>query len=350
MSRGESEIITTIAEYSPTAKALAELKAKFQGIAYDVTTTAGMDTAKKDRRELVTLRTDLEKKRKEIKAPALERCNAIDAEAKRITAEILQLEGPIDEQIKAEEERKEAIKAEKARQAAEAQKILDDKILAISKLPLSCIGRTSEEIALFLATLEAREFGGEFTGETRERAEQAKKEAVAEIREIYAVKVEEEENARLAEIERKEREAREAEERKAREEEEARLAAEREELRKEREKFEAEQAKARQEKEEAERKEREKREAEEAEQRRIKEQEEAAERKRLADEAAAAEKQREEAEKARRAEARARKLAEAKTATATDALKKILDICQSEEHTDTGKVTQIALIAEANIA
>ena len=44
-------------------------------------------------------------KRKEIKAPALVRCKLIDEETKRITSELLALEVPIDEQIKAEEKR-----------------------------------------------------------------------------------------------------------------------------------------------------------------------------------------------------------------------------------------------------
>lgn len=43
--------------------------------------TKGDKAARAARLELVTLRTALEKKRAEIKAPALERCRVIDAEA-----------------------------------------------------------------------------------------------------------------------------------------------------------------------------------------------------------------------------------------------------------------------------
>lgn len=101
---------SAIAEYSPTTAALAELHSRLAGVAYDVSTGKGMDVARRDRAEVRDLRVALEKKRVELKAPALERSRLIDAEAKRITAELLELETPIDEQIKAEEQRKEAEK------------------------------------------------------------------------------------------------------------------------------------------------------------------------------------------------------------------------------------------------
>ena len=86
---------TTIQEYSATESALADLAQRFKGVVFDVTTKQGMEDAKKGRAELRTYRTDLEKMRKEIKAPALLRCNQIDSEAKRITLELESLEDPI---------------------------------------------------------------------------------------------------------------------------------------------------------------------------------------------------------------------------------------------------------------
>jgi hypothetical protein len=194
-------IITEIAEYSPTAAALAGLKAKLEGVVYEVTNATGMALAKFNRRELVTLRTDLEKKRVDIKAPALERCKLVDAEAKRITAELLALEKPIDDQIKVEESRKEAERAEKARIAAEAQAVLDAKIIEIGKLPLWCMGKTAEEIQVFLDFIISKEIGGEFTGETRDRAEAARTEAVAEIKTILAAMIEAEDRAAVIKAE-----------------------------------------------------------------------------------------------------------------------------------------------------
>lgn len=104
-----------IQEYTQTAAAIAFLQKKYSGQLFEVTTTKGMEEAKKARAEVKGYRVALEKLRVEIKAPALERTRLIDAEAKRITAELLAIEEPIDQQIKAEERRKEEEKAAKAR-------------------------------------------------------------------------------------------------------------------------------------------------------------------------------------------------------------------------------------------
>jgi hypothetical protein len=336
---------TQIAEYSVTTAELAKLKARFQGIEYDVTTTAGLDTAKKDRRELVALRTTLEAKRSEIKAPALAQCNLIDSEAKRIKAEILALETPIDTVIKQEEARKEAEKAEKARLAAEAQKVLDDKIVEIARLPQKCFGNSANQITLFLAALEARPFGGEFTGDTLTRAEAAKTEAVAEIRAILAKAVETEaeaarieaervENDRLAAIQREQMAAQQAEldeQKRLNDIESARLAElskaeeERTAVAKKKEDEAAAELKRQQDVLDSEKREKEKQEAIEAEQKRV-----------------VAEKEKKAAEK------KARLLA-ARCKDAETALIKILEICRNEDLDGTDALAQIELIAEASI-
>jgi colicin import membrane protein len=112
---------TPIAEYQPTAVALADLNTKYKDAVFPVTTTKGMTQAKEARAELRGLRVKLEATRKEIKEPALRRCQQIDSEAKRITAELSSLEDPIDKQIKAEEQRKEDEK--RAREEAERQRV-----------------------------------------------------------------------------------------------------------------------------------------------------------------------------------------------------------------------------------
>lgn len=138
---------TRIAEYSATAAALAELRGRLAGVVYDITTTKGLDSARRDRRELVTLRTSLEAKRKELKAPALERAKLIDTEAKRIEGEIVALESPIDQQIKAEERRREdekrALEEAERRRVAAIQAGIDVFRRAVAE----CTGMTSTQIA-----------------------------------------------------------------------------------------------------------------------------------------------------------------------------------------------------------
>lgn len=148
---------TTITEYSPTEQALAELRTKYEAAVFDVTTGKGMDQAKKARAELREHRVSLEKERVRIKAPALERCRQIDSEAKRITAELEALEEPIDQQIKAEEDRKAREKA--AREEAERKRVeeLRERFAAIRGLPLAAVGKTSAEIAELVASAEQTE-------------------------------------------------------------------------------------------------------------------------------------------------------------------------------------------------
>jgi len=122
--------VTAVAEYSPIAAGLAAARARYADVVWDLTTTRGNEEARRARKELVSLRTGLEAKRKEIKAPLLAQAKLVDDEARRITAELLQLEEPIDELIKADERRREEERAareaaEKARVAAIRDYILD---------------------------------------------------------------------------------------------------------------------------------------------------------------------------------------------------------------------------------
>ncbi len=123
-SEGELVTLTSVVEYSKTAAALVELRERFEGAIYDVSTKVGKQDATSARAELRTYRTDLEKLRVKIKSPALAHIQLIDSEARRITALLRELETPIDDQLKAEarreaEELQEKIDAEKARVAAE---------------------------------------------------------------------------------------------------------------------------------------------------------------------------------------------------------------------------------------
>jgi len=186
-----------IAEYSKTEAGLAELRSRLKDVSYELTTTKGMALAKADRAEVRTLRTSLEAKRKEIKAPALEHCRLIDAEAARITAELLKLEKPIDDQIKAEESRKEAERI--AKEASERARILaiTERIAGIRQyveLAASC--RTAERIQSLKDKLAEIKIEGfeEFEAE----AEQVLKQTAAKVDELLTAKLEQEaEQARI---------------------------------------------------------------------------------------------------------------------------------------------------------
>lgn len=222
---------TKIIEYSPTEAALADLRARFGDVVFDVTTTKGDKEARAARLELVKLRTTLEAKRKELKAPALERSRMIDSEAKRIEAEILALETPIDRQIKAEEGRRERERQAKAeaerRRVAEIQERID----AIKDLPVRAAGKASVVIEGLIAeadSINVDETFAEYLG----TAQAALDHSTRTLREMLTAAVVHEEEARrlraereALERQRKEDEARRAEaDRIAREEREAEVA------------------------------------------------------------------------------------------------------------------------------
>lgn len=253
--------LTTVPEYSQTALGLIELRQKHANVVYDVTAPKEMKAAKEARAELRTLRTTLEKTRKEIKAPALERCRQIDDEAKRLTLEISSLEDPIDQQIKAEEARDEAERIAKA-QAEQAR--IDAHKVAIQRFrdfPLSLQGRPAEVIDAKIEDFavsgndgwdvfeefeqEARDAYGAALGSAREvlqrqRDHEAEQEQIrkdrerleAQERELTELRREKEEaearerQRQREEAERIEREQREAQEREAAEERERQRAIE----------------------------------------------------------------------------------------------------------------------------
>ena len=269
-------VVTEIAEYSQTAAALSDLRHRFLGVAFNVSTTKGMDEAKKARQEVKGYRTALESKRKEIKAPALERCRLIDDEAKTITAALLEIEEPIDQQIKAEEARREAEKAAKAEAERQRVNLIRFRIDRIRGAAAAVVGYSAESILKVMSGVEALVIGEDFQ-EFAPEASGAKDETIQRLKDMHAAQVEHEaEQARIAaeraelarlraeaearereaaaaraEQERKDREARAEQERKDREareaverEQAAKLAAERAaheaELRKQREAQEAE--------------------------------------------------------------------------------------------------------------
>lgn len=231
---------TTIQEYSPTEAALADLRKKYAKTVYDVSTVAGMNAAKVARKEISTYRIDLEKLRKEIKAPALDRCRQIDDEAKRITAELVALEDPIDHTITEEENRLKAVQAEKVRLEAERRQGIMTKIARFRGVAaaMASPSNTSEIIKDTLQKVEDALIDEAGYNEFLAEAVEARKQAVdALIDLIKAVEEREAEQLRIkAEREELEELRRQNAERLAKEQKEQddRLAREREAQEKER--------------------------------------------------------------------------------------------------------------------
>lgn len=139
-----------ITEYKQTEAGLAELREQYKTVP-DVQTKDGMELAREARRNCVALRSTIEERRRELKAPVLDRGRLIDAEAKRITDEISKVETPFDLAIKAEEGRIEAAREAKRKAAAERRAKIDAQLAAIRDFPLQHLSSSAEALALAIA-------------------------------------------------------------------------------------------------------------------------------------------------------------------------------------------------------
>lgn len=197
-----------LVSYSRTEAALADLRSRFAGAVFDLTTMAGDKAARAARLELVTLRTTLEKRRKDFKAPALEFGKLIDSEAARITAQIVALETPIDAAIKADEARREAIRAEAARIAAEKaaeearieaerKQRLDDGVATLAGYVTKAHGKSAADLAKGLAFVQKIVIDPAHWAEYTERAQDTLAATLLTLGEMLAAQ-----QAREAETER----------------------------------------------------------------------------------------------------------------------------------------------------
>lgn len=151
-----------IVRFTRTEASLADLRERFDGVRFDLTTVKGDTAARQARRELVSLRTGLDKRRKELKMPAVEFNRKIDSEAQRITAEITVLEEPIDAQIKADESRREVervarLRAEEERVSAHRARIAD-----IATVAVRAVGMTAAQIQDKIALVTRIVIGADF--------------------------------------------------------------------------------------------------------------------------------------------------------------------------------------------
>jgi colicin import membrane protein len=283
LTAGIASVSSEVAKFDGIAAGLAALeKAHPKDIACEVTTTAGMKQAIAGRAAWREPRIAVEKARKAAKAPVLELGRAIDTFAKELETKLLAGESHYDDQIKAEEARKEALRIEAAKRVLKLQADID----AIKAYPAQFAGQHSDAISLAFVRMESEPPAG--YDEFQKEADAAHAAALTQLHVFYTAAVEREQEAARIKAEQ--------------EAEAARLKAEREELARLRAEQEKRDAEARAAQAEADRLERQRIAAERA---KLEEEQRAAraEQKRLDDEAAAARRAADAAAAAERAEA-----------------------------------------------
>lgn len=242
--------------FSVTDAGIAELEAKHRGLVVAHGDKKGYLALTQAIAEVRTARTDVEKRRKELKQDALEYGRLVDSTARQITERLEAIEGPLKankEQIDAENERirKEKEEAERLRIAG-----IQSLIAVIANAPAAFAAASTERLRQAIEKAEAMEISIAEYEEFTQQATDAKASTIAALNDLLTARIaaDEAEAARLAE------QARIDAERKA---EAERLAAEQARLAAERAEFDRQQAEARRQQEQAERA---RREAEAAEQ------------------------------------------------------------------------------------
>ena len=222
-----------LVKYSVTDAKIAELKEQYQDVP-TIATNRELSFLKKDITVIRTLRTSVESRRKELKADALEYGRKVDAEARRIIGQLVEIEQPMKDEQKRFEAKVKAEKEEKARIERERVEQIQERIRAYDGLLIACASDSSQEIENVLMGLDVpddfdyQEFAEQHTkvlAETRiklsellektkvmeqERADLKERERLADIERKAAAEREKEAQAerdRLAKIEREKLEA-----------------------------------------------------------------------------------------------------------------------------------------------
>lgn len=189
---------------------LADLAAKYKGVVFDVTTTKGMDEAKAARAAIREPRYKAENIRKEKTSQLSKLGKEINERAGTIKDAILAIEDPIDKQIKAEEERKEAER--EAKRQAEADRIagMNARLDNIRNMPLQAVGASADELQQAIDRVAADELEG-FDEVYLPTAQQTRDTALDALRKMLAERQALDEQAAQLERQRQEQAARDAE-------------------------------------------------------------------------------------------------------------------------------------------
>lgn len=172
-----------LVDYRIQDAAIAEMRERLSGLSAD--TRDGYEQVRQGIGEIRTLRVAVEKRRVELKADALEYGRRVDAEAKRITAMLVEIEEP----LKLEKKRIDDERERKVREAEEAER-----------------RRVEAELAAQRAAEEARLKAGREAEEARLRVERE-----AEEERLKAERARIDEERKRLEAERKEAERKAAE-------------------------------------------------------------------------------------------------------------------------------------------
>jgi len=229
--------------YPVTLDLVAELRAKYADVPKDLAHKESYEFVHKGCAELRGLRSKIESRRKELKAEALEYGRKVDAAAKDLTEQIVQIEEPM---ATAKKDFDTAEEVRKREAALKEERRIDEINTRIAGIKAAVTAHISSDSATIAQTIQAiAELSpAAWADEFADKAEAAIVEAKDKLGELLAMK-EQQELAAIREKEEAEKRAKEEAERREKEEaeraaEKARLEAENARLAEERRKAEEE--------------------------------------------------------------------------------------------------------------
>uniref|UniRef100_A0A6H2A684 Uncharacterized protein n=1 Tax=viral metagenome TaxID=1070528 RepID=A0A6H2A684_9ZZZZ len=205
------EVIT----YSVTGAALAEMKGKYYGL--KIVDAASYETVRVAIAECRTKRGDVESRRKELKAGALEYGRQVDGEAKRITGLIAEIEDPLKDEKQRIDDEKAQIKAVKEQKEEERKDKIRTRISQMKDFVAEVAFVNSDAIKGAMDFLKSQDITTEEYEEFTPEALRTRTETIEVLKKVLHERLnfEKEESQRKAEGERlaKERAEQEAKER-----------------------------------------------------------------------------------------------------------------------------------------
>lgn len=153
---------TVLAQFKDAEVSILALAEKYRAVAFDVTTTKGMNEAKAARLELREKgRFAVQRAEKSVKADVNDLKRVMSDEVERLVAIVQPVEDAIDAQIKAEEDRKAREKAERERIEAERVAAHQARLDTIGAYLTHCQqpGMTAKRIEDGITKLAAAKFG-----------------------------------------------------------------------------------------------------------------------------------------------------------------------------------------------
>jgi colicin import membrane protein len=205
-----TQVGTQIAARDQLEADFAEMELRYANVVYDVSTPKGLETAKQARLEVRQVRFNVQNATKDVCSQINAAKVSFSAGSDALIERILKTETPIDEQIKAEEARKELAKAAKEQEerdlATKIQAAID-----VFTLDLGLISADAQTLTAAIEEINQTEVSLEVFGVRAGEAQQRKLATLAQLHDLrVATQSREKMQAEMAEQTRQLAEAKEA--------------------------------------------------------------------------------------------------------------------------------------------